>query len=40
LDERLAPCFKSASLVRQWALRGVTGEFVDDEEGEEVQGSA
>ena len=23
LDERLAPCYKSASVVKQWALRSV-----------------
>ena len=26
LDERLAPCYKSASVVKQWALRSVVGE--------------
>lgn len=31
LDERLAPCFKSASVVQQWALRSVTGELVEED---------
>lgn len=26
LDERLAPCYKSASVVKQWALKSVVGE--------------
>jgi hypothetical protein len=38
LDERLAPCYKSASVVENWALKEITGE--DSSEASEDPGAA